>query len=80
MGRGLSVVFVAIGLITISCALADKPVGTRITDSDLKIWRNEISPNGNSRIVIYQHDTGAFGYGRVIWTVAPANAVGVGYL
>lgn len=77
MRRVRGLVLAAIGFIAISCASADEPVGTFITDADLKIWRNEPSPNGNSRIVVYQHDTGALGYGRVIWTVTPANIDGL---
>ncbi|MGB7068844.1 MAG: hypothetical protein WBD22_05070 [Pyrinomonadaceae bacterium] len=77
MRRVRRLVLVAIGCIAISCASADEPVSTFITDSDLKIWRNEPSPNGNSRIVIYQHDMGALGYGRVISTVTPANIDGL---
>lgn len=57
----------------IFCGACDSPAGTKITDRDLRIWRNTVSPDGRSRIVIYQHDTGALGYGRVFWAVTPAN-------
>ncbi len=68
-----NLLFLAIGLVAISCVSADETVGTYVGNPDLKIWRNTLSPNGSFRIVIYQHDKGALGYGRVIWTVTPAN-------
>lgn len=70
-------VLLAMGFIAISCAYSEVTEGTFITDSDLKIWKNELSPNGNFRIVIYQLDTGGFGYGRVLWTVTPGDINGI---
>ena len=77
MLRVRNFVLLAMGFIAISCAYSDETEGTFITDSDLKVWKNQLSPNGNFRIVIYQHDTGAFGYGRVLWTVTPADIDGL---
>src|SRR5258708_6641713 len=62
-----------IGIIGAGCG---NPPTTKITDDDLRIWRNTLSPNGRFRIVIYQHDTGALGYGRVFWAVTAENLDG----
>lgn len=60
-----------VSIFCVACGAASS--GTKITDGDLKIWLNSVSPDGSSRIVIYQHDTGALGYGRVFWAVTPAE-------
>jgi hypothetical protein len=62
--------FAIVGASVIACGTS---AATKISDKDLRVWRNTLSPKGGSRIVIYQHDTGALGYGRVFWAVTPAD-------
>ncbi len=43
----------------------------RISDPDFIMLENVPSPNQQHRILIYQYDTGAFGYSRAWWSVTP---------
>lgn len=60
-------------VMAVFCAACSDPPGAKISDPDLRIWSNSISPNGRSRIVIYQRDIGALGYSRVFWAVTAAE-------
>jgi hypothetical protein len=55
-----------------SFVFAEK-IERRARDEGFVMLRNELSPNGFHRLLIYQYDTGAFGYSRVWWAVTPEN-------
>jgi hypothetical protein len=77
VGRLTTIILTVCLLIgTAGAGCGDAP-GTKITDDDLKVWRNTLSPNGRNRIVIYQHDNGALGYGRIFWSVTAENVNGI---
>ena len=48
-----------------------------MSDPDIVVLENVLSPNKDFRILIYQFDAGAFGYSRVFWAVTPEATQGV---
>jgi hypothetical protein len=68
---------VLVAVVCVSVIACGSSTATRIWNRDIKVWRNTLSPKGDARIVVYQHDTGAAGYGRVFWAVTAANTENV---
>jgi len=54
-------------------SLFDKETERRATDEHFILLGNEVAPDGKSRIIVYQDDTGAFGYSRVWWAITPES-------
>ena len=45
----------------------------RVSDENFIMLENTPSPNGKFRILIFQYDTGGFGYSRVFWAITPSE-------
>ncbi len=69
MKRLLPIVLLLVFSIT-ACDIFDKEE-RRVTDDAFIMMEDIVSPDGQHRILVYQYDTGAFGYSRVWWTVTP---------
>lgn len=51
----------------------DEEAVRKATDPHFILLGNEMAPDGNARILIYQYDTGAFGYSRAWWAITPES-------
>ena len=69
MKRLLTTVLLLVFSIT-ACDIFDKEE-RRVTDDAFIMMENTPSPDGQHRILVYQYDTGAFGYSRVWWAITP---------
>lgn len=54
-------------------SLFEEEAERRATDEHFILLGNEVAPDGKSRIIVYQYDTGAFGYSRVWWAITPES-------
>ncbi len=43
----------------------------RFSFGDPIFLKNTLSPNGESRIIVYHYDNGATGYSRAFWAITP---------
>ncbi len=68
---------VALGLCILGSAWSlgffDEEAVRKATDPHFILLGNELAPDGNARILIYQYDTGAFGYSRAWWAITPES-------
>ena len=69
MKRFLTIVLLLVFSLT-ACGIFDKEE-RRVTDDAFIMMENMPSPDGQHRILVYQYDTGAFGYSRVWWAITP---------
>jgi len=69
MKRLLPIVLLLAFSIT-ACDIFDKEE-RRVTDDAFIMMEDIVSPDRQHRILVYQYDTGAFGYSRVWWAVTP---------
>ena len=64
---------VGFALVALGFSLYHHSTRSSISDSGFVLLDQFPSPNGLKTIVVYQYDTGALGYSRVFWSIAPPN-------
>jgi len=69
---GSALLLIAMGQLGCSLLLGEQSE-RRASDPAFILLGDELAPDGMSRIVRFQYDTGAFGYSRVWWAIAPAS-------
>lgn len=57
--------------------LSSWPYRMHASDEWFVMLENEPSQDGESRLLMFQYDTGAFGYSRVFWAVTPYDYTGL---
>ncbi|MFV1884512.1 MAG: hypothetical protein ACMZ7B_08495 [Balneola sp.] len=53
----------------VSLSCSDNMIEHYITDESFILLEDSVSPNNKFRYLVYQYDTGVFGYSRVFWSV-----------